>query len=63
MGYKWDKFGIDAGYMAVIYKTRSINNNQLEGTPATGIPFLGAPGKDKYKTFNNFISLSASYRF
>lgn len=63
IGYKWDRFGVDAGYMAVIYKTRNINNNQLEGTPATGIPFLGAPGKDKYKTFNNFISLSASYRF
>jgi long-chain fatty acid transport protein len=63
VGYKWDRFGIDAGYMAVIYKTRRINNNELEGTPATGIPFLGAPGKDKYRTFNNFLSLSASYRF
>jgi len=63
IGYKWDRFGIDAGYMAVFYKTRRVTNNQLEGTPATGIPYLGAPGKDKYETFNNFISLSASYRF
>jgi len=63
IGYKWDRFGIDAGYMAVIYKTRRINNNELEGIPATGIPFYGAPGEDKYKTFNNFLSLSASYRF
>lgn len=63
VGYKWDRFGIDAGYMAVLYKTRRVNNSELEGTPATGIPFNGAPGKDKYETFNNFLSLSASYRF
>ena len=63
IGYKWDRFGIDAGYMAVLYKTRRVNNSELEGTPATGIPFNGAPGKDKYETFNNFLSLSASYRF
>jgi len=63
VGYKWDRFGIDAGYMAVLYKTRRVNNSELEGTPATGIPFNGAPGKDKYETFNNFLMLSASYRF
>jgi hypothetical protein len=49
--------------MAVFYKTRKITNNELEGIPATGIPYNGAPGKDKYETFNNFLSLSASYRF
>jgi len=63
VGYKWDRFGIDAGYMAVFYKTRRVTNNELEGIPATGIPYNGAPGKDKYETFNNFLSLSASYRF
>ena len=63
IGYKWEKFGIDAGYMAVFYKTRKVTNNELEGIPATGIPYNGAPGRDKYQTFNNFLSLSASYRF
>lgn len=63
VGYKWDRFGIDAGYMAVFYRTRRVTNNELEGIPATGIPYNGAPGKDKYETFNNFLSLSASYRF
>jgi long-chain fatty acid transport protein len=63
IGYKWDRFGIDAAYMAVVYKTKRVSNNELEGTPATGVPFNGAPGKDRYENFNNFISLSASYRF
>jgi len=71
IGYKWEKLSVDVGYMAVFYKTRRVRNNELEGLPATGIPFLGAcgsptppcPAKDKYETFNNFISLSFNYRF
>ncbi|HEX2225718.1 MAG TPA: outer membrane protein transport protein [Candidatus Binatia bacterium] len=63
VGYKWQNFGIDLGYMAVFYKTRTVTNNQLEGLPATGFAFPGAPGKDKYDTFNNFVSLSVSYKF
>jgi len=47
----------------VFYKTRKVNNGELEGLPATGIPFSGAPGKDKYTTFNNFVAASVSYRF
>ncbi|HEX9662596.1 MAG TPA: outer membrane protein transport protein [Candidatus Binatia bacterium] len=63
VGYKWQNFGIDLGYMAVFYKTRKVTNNELEGLPATGFAFPGAPGKDKYKTFNNFVSMSLSFRF
>ncbi len=63
IGYKWKKVTLDLGYMAVFYKNRRVSNMELEGTPATGIPFLGAPGKDKYETFNNFVSLAVGYRF
>jgi long-chain fatty acid transport protein len=63
VGYKWQNFGIDLGYMAVFYKTRRVTNNELEGLPATGFAFPGAPGKDKYQTFNNFVSMSLSYKF
>ncbi|MDO8700199.1 MAG: hypothetical protein Q7J56_00780, partial [Deltaproteobacteria bacterium] len=63
LGYKWGDLSVDLGYAAVFYKTRRITNNELEGLPATGVPFTGAPGKDKYETFNNFVSLSFGYRF
>ena len=63
IGYKWRQFSFDMGYMAVFYKTRTITNNELEGTSTTGIPFLGAPGKDKYRTYDNQLSLSVGYRF
>jgi len=63
IGYKWEKFSFDLGYQAAFYKTRRITNNELEGTPATGIPFAGAPGKDKYETFSNFVILSVGYKF
>ena len=62
-GYKWDKFLIDFGYQAAFYKTRKVTNGELEGLPATGFAFPGAPGKDKYETFNNFVSVSVGYRF
>ena len=63
LGYKWGALSVDLGYAAVFYKTRRITNNELEGLPATGVPFAGAPGKDKYETFNNFVSVSFGYRF
>lgn len=70
VGYKWDKLSVDLGYMAVIYKTRRLTNNELEGLPATGIPFLGPCGpalpcsaKDKYKTFSHFAIISFGYHF
>ena len=71
LGYKWDKLSVDAGYMAVLYKTRRVTNNELEGLSATGIPFLGAcgnpalpcPAKDRYQTFSNFVIISLGYHF
>jgi long-chain fatty acid transport protein len=63
IGYKWDRLSFDVGYMAGFYKTRHLSNDEFEGLPATGIPFAGAPGRDKYETFVNFISVSAGYRF
>ena len=63
LGYKWERVSVDVGYMAVFYKNRKVRNNELEGLPATKIPFLGAPGKDKYETFHNFVALSLNYRF
>jgi long-chain fatty acid transport protein len=59
-GYKWEKAFMDFGYQAVFYKTRKVRNSELEGA---GAHFLGAPGKDKHATFNNFVSLSLGYRF
>jgi long-chain fatty acid transport protein len=64
LGYKWQNFSVDLGYMAVFYKTRRVTNNELEGLPATSpLGFAGAPGKDKYETFNNFVTVSLGYRF
>jgi long-chain fatty acid transport protein len=64
VGYKWQKLSVDLGYMAVFYKTRNITNNELEGLPATApLGFAGAPGKDKYSTFANFVNVSLGYRF
>jgi long-chain fatty acid transport protein len=63
LGYKWRKVSVDIGYMAVFYKGRTVKNNELEGLPATKIPFLGAPGKDKYRTFHHFVAFSVNYRF
>jgi long-chain fatty acid transport protein len=64
IGYSWENFKIDLGYMAVFYKTRRITNNVLEtGGSATAVPFPGAPGRDKYETFQNFVALHLGYRF
>ncbi len=59
-GYAWKGFTLDVGYMAVFYKNRRVLNNVLEAdTPLN--PFT--PGRDKYETFNNFVSLNIQYRF
>jgi len=63
VGYQWDHFSLDFGYQAIFYKTRRVSNNELEGAVPPGQPFAGAPGKDKYKTFNNFLTVSAGYKF
>lgn len=62
VGYKWEKLTVDLGYMAVFYKKRTVSNSELKGAPGTA-PFTGAPGKDTYRTFNNFVSLTFGYRF
>lgn len=64
VGYKWDKFSFDLGYMAIFYKTRRVTNDELEGLPATApLFYAGAPGKDKYQAFVNFLTFSIGYRF
>jgi len=64
VGYKWEKLSVDLGYMAVFYKTRKVTNDELEGLPATApLFYAGAPGKDKYQTFVNFVTFSIGYRF
>ncbi len=64
LGYRWQAFSFDLGYMAVLYRTRRVTNSELEGLPATSpLFFAGAPGKDRYKTFNNFVMFSVGYRF
>lgn len=64
VGYKWEKVSVDLGYMAVFYKTRRVANNELEGLPATApLFYAGAPGKDKYQTFVNLVTLSIGYHF
>jgi long-chain fatty acid transport protein len=64
VGYKWEKFSVDLGYMAVFYKTRRVTNDELEGLPATApLFYAGAPGKDKYQAFVNFVTFSIGYRF
>jgi long-chain fatty acid transport protein len=64
IGYKWDKISLDLAYMAVFYKTRRVTNDELEGLPATApLFYAGAPGRDKYETFNNFVTISIGYRF
>lgn len=63
-GYSWERLKIDMGYMAVFYKTRTVNNNVLEtGGDPNALPFPGVSGKDKHKVFQNLVGLHASYRF
>jgi len=57
VGYHWGSLNLDFGYMAVFYKTRKVTNDVLEGDPAL------TPGRDKYRTFQNLVSLHLSYSF
>jgi long-chain fatty acid transport protein len=64
MGYTWQKFTVDLGYMAHFYKTRRVTNNVLEtGGDPNALPFPGVPGKDKYRVFHNLIGLHLGYTF
>jgi long-chain fatty acid transport protein len=64
IGYTWQKLTIDLGYMAVFYKSRRVNNNVLEtGGDPSSLPFPGAPGADKYQTFQNLLGAHLRYRF
>ena len=59
IGYNWGNLGIDLGYMAVFYETRRVTNSVLEAGGSA--PSL--PGRDKYETFQNLVSLHLRYRF
>jgi len=64
IGYTWNKLNVDLGYMAIFYKTRTVTNSALEtGNNSAALPFPGVPGSDKYKIFQNFVSLNLHYRF
>jgi long-chain fatty acid transport protein len=61
--YTWGKLQLAVGYMAVFYETRNVQNNVLEANAPP--PFIQpfTPGRDKYETFQNFVSISLRYRF
>jgi len=59
IGYNWGNLGVDVGYMAVFYKTRKVTNNVLEA----GGTAPSLPGRDKYETFQNLVSIHLRYRF
>jgi long-chain fatty acid transport protein len=69
LGYDWESWKVEVGYMALFYKNRQVNNNVLEGsnvivngaTPAPAFP--GAPGRDNYEIFNHLVFLNFRYRF
>ena len=64
IGYNWQRLEIDLGYIAVFYKTRNVRNNVLEtGGDPNAVPFPGAPGKDKYRMFQNLVGLHLGYAF
>jgi long-chain fatty acid transport protein len=63
LGYRWDRLTLDLGYLVSLDHTRRVNNNELEGSTATGIFFAGAAGKDIYKTVTNFLMMSVAMSF
>jgi long-chain fatty acid transport protein len=64
LGYKWKSINVDLGYMAVFYKSRSVNNTVLEtGGDPNALSFPGVPGKDKYRLFQNLVGIHARYAF
>jgi long-chain fatty acid transport protein len=60
VGYEWKALKLDVGYMAVFYQTRNVQNNVLE---VDNLANTVAPGRDKYETFQNFVSVNLLYRF
>lgn len=64
LGYQWRKFKIDAGYMAVFYKSRRVTNNVLEtGGDPNALPFPLPSDSDKYRIFQNLVGVHVSYAF
>jgi long-subunit fatty acid transport protein len=64
LGYEWERIKLDAGYMAVFYKSRTVTNNVLEtGGNSNALPFPNVQGRDKYQTFQNLLGLHARYTF
>jgi long-chain fatty acid transport protein len=61
--YRFARFSVEVGYMLAFHRKRRVSNPELEGRPATNIPFLGAPGKDTYRTLNHFFSVGLGSRF
>jgi long-chain fatty acid transport protein len=64
LGYSWNSFNLDFGYMAIFYKTRRVTNNALEtGNDPNALPFPGLGPRDTYETFQNFVAFNLRYRF
>ena len=64
LGYSWNNFNVDFGYMAIFYKTRKVTNNALEtGNDPNALPFPGLGPRTTYETFQNFVALNLRYRF
>jgi len=61
--YSWRKFKITAGYMTVFYKDRRVQNNILEAEASAPLIQPFTPGRDKYETFNHFLSVNVNYQF
>lgn len=59
IGYQWRKWTVDLGYAAIFYKNRNVSNNVLEANSASTL----TPGRDKYATFDNFVSITVGYKF
>ncbi|MBI2985818.1 MAG: outer membrane protein transport protein [Deltaproteobacteria bacterium] len=59
LGYRWDHWSLDVGYAAIFYKNRSVLNNVLEASSSSTL----TPGRDRYRTFDNFVSLTLGYKF
>jgi len=60
--YSWKKLKFTAAYMAVFYEDRRVQNAILEAE-ATALVQPFTPGRDKYETFNHFLSVNVNYQF
>ncbi|MEK6601336.1 MAG: hypothetical protein AABZ09_05595, partial [Candidatus Binatota bacterium] len=59
LGYQRNNWKVDLGYAAIFYKQRSVSNNVLEANGASTL----TPGRDRYSTFDNFVSITVGYKF